>query len=364
MSSPLTALNPVRPQEPAAPVIPVVPLLRRAQQDPRPPRPDMPVDPEPESGPGQPQAALTMLDGNPFAMAPFRPAAPQDPGPGAGRMPMNPAFLRGTGVHAPSAAAHMPVGDPASVRSPARQAARGASPHGAHTVAAVGDHRADAAQPLPASDAARTAGLPDQNPPADPPALAPNTAHARDGGPSVATADALPDGESSLRQGDDPSLVVSGGRRARHDSEQGGPIPHSDGRAGAESAASRPPPHASADGAGRRPGGQAPAARADAPGADLPPAAAQRMATVSVPFSSWGPGHRVTASWLPGALAGVSAAPVVLRGSSENAQRAIGAALAADEGMALGHLQVIAAEAPEDGSSERRAARHMPEHEE
>ena len=52
-----------------------------------------------------------------------------------------------------------------------------------------------------------------------------------------------------------------------------------------------------------------------------------------------------------------------LRGSSENAQRALGAALVADEGMTLGHLQVIAADAPEDGTAERRAARHLPEDE-
>lgn len=269
---------------------------------------------------------------------------------------MEPAFPRGTGVHAQSDAAHAPVGDPASVRSPTRQTARVATPHGARIVAAAGDHTADAA---------RTAGSPPQHPSADPAAPAPNAAHVGDGGHSVAAADALPTGEPSLFQGDDPSLVVTAGRRARHDSEQGGPIPHLAGRAGAESTATQPPPHASADGAGRRPGSQPPAAaRADAPGADLPPAAAQRMATVSVPFSSWGPGHRVTASWLPGAAAGLTAAPVFLRGSSENAQRAIDAALAADKGVTLGHLQVIAADAPEDGTSERRAARHMPEDEE
>lgn len=181
---------------------------------------------------------------------------------------------------------------------------------------------------------------------------------------AAAEADALPNAVPSLLPGDDPSLVVSGGRRARHDSEQGGPIPDLAGRAGAESAVTRPPPHASADGAAKRPGGQSPGARADAPGADLPPAAMQRMATVSVPFSSWGPGHRVTASWLPGASGGLPAAPVFLRSSSDNAQRAIGAALAADEGMILGHLQVIAADAPEDGTSEHRAARHLPEDEE
>lgn len=396
MSSPLTALNPERPQESAPPLIPVVPLLRRTQQEPRPPRPDrteelappdMPVDPEPESGPGQPQVPPTTLDGNPFAMALFRPAAPQDLRSGAGRTAMSPAFLRGTGVHAESAAAPVPVGDPAPVRSLPRQAARVASPHGARTVAATGDHTADAVHPLPASDAARTAGPAHQDPPADPPAPASdaartarpahqdspadppvpasNAARARDGGQSAATADALSSGVPSSLQGDDPSLLLSGARRARHDSEQGGPIPHLAGRAGAESASTRPSPHTPADGAGRRPGGQPPAAaRADAAGADLPPAAAPRMATVSVPFSSWGPGHRVTASWLPGALAGLPAAPVVLRGSSENAQRAIGAALAADEGTTLGHLQVIAADAPEDGTAERRAARHLPEDEE
>lgn len=374
MSSPLTALNPERPQESAPPLIPVVPLLRRAQQEPRPPRPDrteelappdMPVDPEPESGPGQPQVPPTTLDGNPFAMALFRPAAPQDLGPGAGRTPMSPAFLRGTGVHAESAAAPVPVGDPAPVRSLPRQAARVASPHGARTVAATGDHTADAVHPLPASDAARTARPAHQDSPADAPVPASNAARARDGGQSVATADALSSGVPSSLQGDDPSPLESGARRARHDTEQGGPIPHLAGRAGAESASTRPSPHTPADGAGRRPGGQPPAAaRADAAGADLPPAAPPRMATVSVPFSSWGPGHRVTASWLPGALAGLPAAPVVLRGSSENAQRAIGAALAADEGTTLGHLQVIAADASEDGTAERRAARHLPEGEE
>lgn len=373
MSSPLTALNPVHAAEPAAPVTPVVPLLRRAQQDPRTPvpdvteepaPPDVPGDPEPESGPGQPQAPPTTLDGNPFVMAPLRPAAPQDPRPGVGRGAANPAFLRGTGVHVQSDAAHAPVGDPVPVRSPPRQAARVASPHGVGIVAAAGDPTANASHPLPASDAARSAGPPRQDRPADPPAPVPNAAHVRDGGHSVAAADALSTGVPSLPLGDDPSLVVTAGRRARHDGEQGGLIPQLAGNAGAENAANRPPPHAALNAAGTRPGSQPPAAaRADAPGTDVPPAA-QRMATVSVPFSSWGPGHAVTASWLPGAPAGLPAAPVFLRGSSENAQRALGAALAADEGMALGHLQVIAADAPEDGTAERRAARHLPEDEE
>lgn len=374
MSSPPIALNPVHAAEPAAPVTPVVPLLRRAQQDPRPPRPDrteelgppdMPVDPEPESEPGQSQALPTTLDGNPFATAPLHPAAPQDPRPGVVRGAANPAFLRSTGVHARSDAADAPVGDPVPVRSPPRQTARVASPHGAGIVAAAGDHKADAAHPLPASDPARIAGPPRQDQPADPPAPAPNAAHVRDGGHSVAAADALPTGEPSLPQGDDPPLVVSAGRRARHNREQGALIPQLAGHAGAATAANRPQPHAALNAAGTRPGSQPPvAARTDAPGADLPPAPAQRMVTVSVPFSSWGPGHQATASWLPGASGSLPAAPVFLRGSSENAQRALGAALAADEGMTLGHLQVIAADAPEDGTAERRAARHLPEDEE
>ena len=90
---------------------------------------------------------------------------------------------------------------------------------------------------------------------------------------------------------------------------------------------------------------------------------AQRMATVSVPFSSWGPGHQVTASWIPAAVPG-QLPPMTLRSSSESAQRAIGSALADSDLSAPGSLQLTAADSADDGTSERRQAHPVPEDEE
>jgi hypothetical protein len=114
----------------------------------------------------------------------------------------------------------------------------------------------------------------------------------------------------------------------------------------------------------RHPSSRLAAARPGPAQAELPASGpAQRMATVSVPFSSWGPGHHVTASWIPAAASG-QLPPMTLRSSSEFAQRAIGSALAASDPSAPGSLQLTAADSADDGTSGRRQAQHVPEDEE
>lgn len=114
----------------------------------------------------------------------------------------------------------------------------------------------------------------------------------------------------------------------------------------------------------RRPGVSVATAKPDPARAELPAAApAQRIATVSVPFSSWGPGHQVTASWIP-AAASSQMPPMTLRSSSESAQRAIGSALASSDLWAPGSLQLTAADSADDGTAGHRQARHVPEDEE
>lgn len=89
----------------------------------------------------------------------------------------------------------------------------------------------------------------------------------------------------------------------------------------------------------------------------------QRVTRVSVPFARWGPGHQVTASWVPVA-AGDPPGSITLRGSSESARRAIVSALADRDLAAAGGLQLAAADSTDDGTSGHRRAHHVPEDDE
>lgn len=82
-------------------------------------------------------------------------------------------------------------------------------------------------------------------------------------------------------------------------------------------------------------------------------------ATLSVPFTSWGPGHVVTAHWAAG-LAG-AAQGGLLRGSSDAGERALGLALAAGTAPDSGHWRIAASAGSDEGGAGRRPPMPYPE---
>ncbi len=93
-------------------------------------------------------------------------------------------------------------------------------------------------------------------------------------------------------------------------------------------------------------------------------AAVQRNASVTVPFSSWGPGHQVTASWVPGSLAGIAGAGVTLRGSSERVSSAVGVALESADPLNTSAWRIQPGDAADDSSGRRTPQRTPPEDDE
>lgn len=89
-----------------------------------------------------------------------------------------------------------------------------------------------------------------------------------------------------------------------------------------------------------------------------------RPVTVTVPFSSWGPGHQVTATWMQTVLPGVAPAAVTLRSSSDAAQRAVDGALTARDGGVPGGVEIHRADDAGDDREKRGNAPRLPEDEE
>ncbi|MEN5426494.1 hypothetical protein ABE522_09060 [Stenotrophomonas pennii] len=390
MSSPIPALSPARSHDHPTAVAALVPLSRRAQQD---------TDPlagasaerrarQPE-GTGTPHDLrddLPTPDGNPFAVVGRVDAAPQLVRHGKG-LPLDAATRvadAAAGAGGLASGRHdlsvrlpaMPAPDVSRVDDSAGAGQeRPVRPSAMPPAARADSHRLAGKRTAEASRSPSrdvllvedTAGPADVLPlrsPASPPAIKDVLPALVDGRlPASGTAPATPT-PSTPPPSDAPFIADRADRAAAATSlqpekprtapEQPMPLLHAAGPATAQV-------HT---GPVRRQGNGPAAAQPDPARAELPAAApAQRMATVSVPFSSWGPGHQVTASWIPAAVPG-QLPPMTLRSSSESAQRAIGSALAASDPLAPGSLQLTAADSADDGTSGRRQADYVPEDEE
>lgn len=89
-----------------------------------------------------------------------------------------------------------------------------------------------------------------------------------------------------------------------------------------------------------------------------------RPVSVTVPFSSWGPGHQVTATWMPTAVPGTAPAAITLRSSSDAAQRAVDGALTARDGGVPGTVEIHRADDAHDDREKRGNVPRLPEDEE
>lgn len=404
MSSPIPALNPARPHEHPLPGAAVVPLSRRAQQSTDVPA-DVPADapfdsvplPEEDADPAHDMPAdLPVPDGNLFVVAGSVEVAPRamrlgsalrlsaDTG-GSGRGRPDDAVV-GTGRSAsgrqvlPMLAPAIP---PAANGAPVVQAENRQPPIGRMAqVARLPDAHVtrvhDRAPPTHVSSLLRSPP-PSDVAPVEVPAEAPATPRAGashafplpfPASPPMHAPAARVDGPLPARGpgADVPSLATSieplPDQRVgdAHSTPRHTP-PRAPDKPILLHAAGHPPAQLHTDQV-RRPGVSVATAKPDPARAELPAAApAQRIATVSVPFSSWGPGHHVTASWVPVAVSG-QLPPMTLRSSSESAQRAIGSALASSDLWAPGSLQLTAADSADDGTSGRRQAPDVPEDEE
>lgn len=364
MSSPIPALSPARSHDHPTAIAAVVPLSRRAQQD-----TDRLAGASAERRARQPEGTdtphdlrddLPTPDGNPFAVVGRVDAAPQLMRHGKGLPPDAATRVADAAAGAGGFASGR---HDLSLRLPAIPlAARDDSQR-------LAGKRTAEASPSPSRDVLLvedTAGPADVLPlrfPASPPAIKDVLSALVDGRlPASGTAPATPmpstplpsDAPFIADRAADAAATSSQPERPRTAPEQPMPLLHAAGPATAQV-------HT---GTVRRQGNGPAAAQPDPARAELPAATpAQRMATVSVPFSSWGSGHQVTASWIPAAVPG-QLPPMTLRSSSESAQRAIGSALAASDPLAPGSLQLTAADSADDGTSGRRQADHVPEDEE
>ncbi len=89
-----------------------------------------------------------------------------------------------------------------------------------------------------------------------------------------------------------------------------------------------------------------------------------RPVSVTVPFSSWGPGHQVTATWMQAVLPGNAPAAITLRSSSDAAQRAVDGALSARDGGVPGTVEIHRADDAHDDREKRGNVPRLPEDEE
>ena len=94
------------------------------------------------------------------------------------------------------------------------------------------------------------------------------------------------------------------------------------------------------------------------------PPSLHRPVSVTVPFSSWGPGHQVTATWMQTVLPGTAPAAITLRGSSDAAQRAVDGALSARDGGVPGTVEIHRADDAHDDREKRGNVPRLPEDEE
>lgn len=346
MSSPIPALNPARSHDHSIEVDAVVPLSRRAQHyadalD------EKPVEGRPQAEEGADRADdlpddLAIADGNLFAVAGRVAVAPQAM-PRGNASPL-PAATSTPGQASPDHAA-VGAARPAAGRY-ALTAPSPALPPAALDVAVVGTAAATQQALLPRSSARLPA-------PYDP-----LSARLDSGPPAGARAAAMPSPPTPTGPLMD-GRAMDAAASPQHELPQAlpeKPVPllHAAGHA----------PAPLQGGEVRRQGADVGTAKPRPAPAELPAAApTQRIATVSVPFSSWGPGHNVTASWVPAAVSG-QLPPMTLRSTSESVQRAIGSALATSDPLAPGGLQLTAADSADDGTSGRRQAPDVPEDEE
>lgn len=372
MSPPIPALNPARSPDHSIAVDAVVPLSRRAQQY-ADTLTDEAVERRPQAGEDADGAEglpddLPLPDGNLFAVAGRVAFAPQ--ATPRGKASPLPAATSTAGQAWPDHAA-VGGGRPASgrhaltVQPPALPpAAKHAAAGLANAVPLAGNPMA-ATPPLPALDvaavgtaAATQQALLPRSSARMPAPYDPLSARLDSGPPAGAPAAAMPSPPTSIGALLD-GRVVDAAASPQHELPQGAaekPVPllHAAGHAPAPLQGSEV----------RRQGVSVATAKPGPAPTELPAAApTQRIATVSVPFSSWGPGHHVTASWVPVAVSG-QLPPMTLRSTSESAQRAIGSALAASDALAPGGLQLTAADSADDGTSGRRQAPAVPEDEE
>lgn len=387
MSSPLPALNPARsPDLPIADAS-VIPLVRRAQHGCAAPPRGLPDDPERREDStdqmhDQDDGLPTTLDGNPLAVADRLTAAPMSL-----RLARHPAgAAQGqTSVDTAAGRLHTTQAEAGHTASPPlRRAARMGSP----PVPGV-TTRASAAQPQP------------QLLPINPSRSAPGSR-----GSLSLTADAA----ANAAETQTAAITAASSRMAGFVREAPAHIPEGEGDAGGPSARApyaglatehnvdAPPAWPAAHPRARRAGEAAPPPlqpagrqvdargrtplRAEGPaagprdtgtaligahlsqGAHAVAGSAARPSTVSVPFRSWGPGHQVTASWMPSVLSGLTLPSITLRGSTESAQRAVGSALDAEGRPDFGSLQILAADSADDDTPGRRSSRHVPEDDE
>jgi hypothetical protein len=89
-----------------------------------------------------------------------------------------------------------------------------------------------------------------------------------------------------------------------------------------------------------------------------------RPVSVTVPFSSWGPGHQVTATWMQAVLPGTAPPAITLRSSSDAAQRAVDGALTARDGGVPGTVEIHRADDAHDDREKRGDVPRLPEDEE
>lgn len=94
------------------------------------------------------------------------------------------------------------------------------------------------------------------------------------------------------------------------------------------------------------------------------PPSLHRPVSVTVPFSSWGPGHQVTATWMQAVLPGTAPAAITLRSSSDAAQRAVDGALTARDGGVPGTVEIHRADDAHDDREKRGNVPRLPEDEE
>ncbi len=89
--------------------------------------------------------------------------------------------------------------------------------------------------------------------------------------------------------------------------------------------------------------------------------ARDNVASVTVPFTRWGPEHQVTASWAPGQVPGEPGQTVTLRTSSTPVAEAVEAALESFSAHAKADWKIQSADAQDDRHARRGRHRHRHE---
>lgn len=187
------------------------------------------------------------------------------------------------------------------------------------------------------------------------PAVPPSSASRHPVGQPVITsshaAGAPPEAMASSRiPGRDPATSMSAGKM--HDRDVPSPV-----------LGAAMPPAARSGGTSVAPeNSRAPATKR--PAAVAPEGARRAEATVTVPFTSWGPEHHVVASWTSGAVPGAPGQAVTLRGSTDKVADAVEAALVPSNGSGQGDREVQPLDTADDSHADGRRRRRQAEDEE